>query len=121
MDEQGAAGRDDQRSDWRLPSTATVFLELAAADPVSGESEKILVCQLLDVSSGGVRIRLDRPLPVGNILNLCARFASGKVLCVVGEVRWVRPEKDVFCAGFSLFESLGSDIAEWKLLVAERL
>ena len=121
MTEQGSGGREEQREDWRVSSRATVFLELAAPDPVTGEAAKILVCQLLDVSAGGMRIRLDRALAAGSILNLCARFASGKTLRVVGEVRWVRPESSFYIAGFSLFESAESDIVDWKLLVADRL
>ena len=121
MTEQGSGGREEQREDWRVSSRATVFLELAAPDPVTGEAAKILVCQLLDVSSAGMRIRLDRALAAGSILNLCARFASGKTLRVVGEVRWVRPESSFYIAGFSLFESAGSDIVDWKFLVADKL
>ena len=112
----------EKRDDPRIDSRAAVFLELEAADPDSGAPARILMCRLLDVSASGMRLRVDRPLGVGNVLGLCARFGrAGKNLRVVGEVRWIREADGFYVAGFSLFETACSDIAEWKLLVADAL
>lgn len=128
METDGEKQQLDQRDDYRVSSKAAIFLELESSDPENNIPAKLLMCQLLDVSASGMRIRLDRELPVGSILNLCANFVkSGEqrhqanVFRVVGEVRWIKKMNAFYIAGFSLFESLQSDIAEWKLLVAKEI
>ena len=128
MDADSDKKQKDQRDDYRVSSKAAIFLELESSDPENNIPAKLLMCQLLDVSASGMRIRLDRELPIGSILHLCANFVrSGQqqhqasVFRVVGEVRWIKKMNAFYIAGFSLFESLQSDIAEWKLLVANEI
>lgn len=110
----------DQREHLRAASTAAVFIELQSRDPLSAEPASMLMCKLLNVSAAGMRIRVDRSLPAGNIFSLCASFNDGrKILRVVAEVRWVEKEDHYYHVGMSIFDSSFTDIASWKLLVAD--
>lgn len=112
----------DRRREYRLPGKLGIFVELRAAGIEDGSPAEILACSGLDLSPGGLQLLLDRPLPVGAILRLGADFGQGAVvLNVVGEVRWCRPAAVGYQVGFALFDSEGTDIADWKKQVAARL
>ena len=123
---------DDKRAEYRLEHRASVFVELPTSDDAIVDedfphtvpsSPELLLCRILDVSANGLRIRIDRELPVGALLTLSARFPGGRgpMHKLVGEVRWVRPEGDYHAVGFSLFDADETDILTWKKLVAEEL
>lgn len=109
---------DERRAEDREDVHAAVFLEVESPEPGSGERPTVILCRILDVSPNGMKIRIDRELPEGAILRLCADFGEERLpLEVVGEVRWIREENDYFEAGFNLFESDYTDIASWRKLV----
>ncbi|MBQ0752779.1 MAG: PilZ domain-containing protein [Gammaproteobacteria bacterium] len=114
------------RGELRVATTAAVFVELSAGDPITGEAASIVMCRLLDVSAAGMRIRIDRAVPLGTILSLCARFNGPKQgnhssLRVVGEVRWVEKQDNYYLIGLFLYESFDTDITAWKLLIADQI
>lgn len=116
----------EQRGELRVPTTAAVFVELSAGDPITGEPASIVMCRLLDVSAAGMRIRIDRAVPLGSILSLCARFNGPKQghpspLRVVGEVRWIEKEDNYYLIGLFLYESFDTDITAWKFLIADQI
>lgn len=113
----------EQREELRLDQTAAVFLELPTDDsPDCPEAAVRLLCRLTDASANGLRLKLDRSLPVGALLTLSARFnAQSEHMRLAAEVRWVSPEGDSFLVGMRLLESRHYDVARWKLLVADRL
>jgi len=123
--EEYATPAIEQRGEIRVATTAAVFVELSAGDPATGESASIVMCRLLDVSAAGMRIRIDRSVPLGSILALCARFngpnSSPHSLRVVGEVRWVEQQENYYVIGLFLYESFDTDIAAWKLLIADQI
>lgn len=113
---------DERRSEERLGEGVTILLERHAAEYDSTQSAKIVVCRSLDISANGLQVRIDEAIPVGTILRLCAQFRSGREsLYVVGEVKWVRAEQDLYCVGFALYDSEQTDIVAWKELIARRL
>lgn len=113
---------DERRAEEREFVHAAVFLEVESPEPGSGERPTVILCRIMDVSTGGMRIRIDRELPEGAILRLCADFGKERLpLEVVGEVRWIREEDDYFEAGFSLFDSDYTDIHTWKKLVGNEI
>lgn len=115
----------DARTEYRLDTRATVFVELPDAEGDDGAENVTpvrLLCRVLDVSANGLRIRLDRPLLEGAIVTLCAYLAAEHPwMTLAAEVRWVRPDGDFFLAGFSLFDADQTDILAWKRLVASAL
>lgn len=113
---------DNRRADMRLGAALAVFVEVRAADPVDGTPAEIVACSGVDLSAGGLQVELDRPLPVGSILRLGAdAHGDAPVMYVVGEVRWSRPTGKGYAAGFSFFDSDGTDIIAWKKFIAGKL
>jgi len=110
---------DNRRAELRLPERATLVVERMAAEYDNSEPADIIVCNSVDVSANGLQLRLDRPIPTGTILRMCAQFTDDRQpLYVVGEVKWLRPEAYQYCIGFELFDSEQTDIIGWKELVA---
>lgn len=109
---------DERRVEMRLRERATVFVERMAAEYDNSQPADIVICNSIDISANGLQVRLDRPIPAGTILRLCAQFEDDAVLYVVGEVKWLRRETAQFCMGFELFDSEQTDIIAWKQLIA---
>lgn len=113
---------NDRRQEYRLTDPATVFVEVRSASADGSTPAEIVAGSGVDLSANGLQLLLDRPLPEGAILRLGADFGqSTPKLYVIGEVRWSRQEADGFRVGFSLFDSDGSDIVDWKQKIASRL
>ncbi|MDB6062618.1 MAG: hypothetical protein JWM78_2721 [Verrucomicrobiaceae bacterium] len=113
---------DERRSESRLDEGVTILVERYAAEYDSSRPATIVVCRSLDISANGLQVRIDQSIPVGTILRLCAQFRSGREsLYVVGEVKWLRAEDDLYCIGFALYDSEQTDIIAWKELIAQRL
>jgi hypothetical protein len=113
---------NERRSEERLGEGVTILVERHAAEYDSARPAQIIVCRSLDISANGLQVRVDQAIPVGTILRLCAQFDSGREsLCVVGEVKWLRAEQDLYCVGFALYEAEQTDIVAWKELIARRL
>ena len=57
---------------------------------------------VVDIGLGGLQLRSQEPLPVGEICELQIGTDSGKPLTLKGEVRYSRsvPEKGLFSSGF---------------------
>lgn len=111
----------ERRTETRLDDRATIFIELLATDYDQREPAQISICSSVDISANGMQVRLDQPVEVGSILRLCAEFPDGRPpIYLVGEVKWLRPDGEDYCAGFALFESEQTDIIAWKQVIAER-
>lgn len=113
---------ENRRQHLRLDGKIAIFVEVRAASPVDGSPAEIIACSGVDLSAGGLQVEMDRPLPVGSILRLGADARGNvPVMYVVGEVRWCRPAGGGYAAGFSFFDSDGTDIIAWKKFIAARL
>lgn len=112
---------NNRRTELRLTGRVAVFVETRAASPDGSSPAEVLACSGIDLSAGGLQLRLDRQLPVGSILRLGADLREHGTFYVVGEVRWSRAEGAGWATGFALFDSDGTDIVAWKELIAARL
>lgn len=113
---------NERRSETRLDEHVTIFVERIAAEYDNSRPADIIICSSVDISSNGLQVRMDQPIPLGTILRLCAQCGRGrKSLYVVGEVRWLREEFGHYCIGFGLFESEQTDIIAWKEFIAGQL
>lgn len=118
MTEKSDVPGTDRRNEMRFDERATVFVELLAADHDFHEPAQVSICSSVDISANGLQIRMDHPVEVGTILRLCAEFPDDREpLYLVGEVKWLRPDGEDYCAGFALFESEQTDIIGWKRLI----
>ena len=111
----------EHRIETRLELQETVFIEVLSA--ASDSPGTVIMCNSLDLSATGIQVVIDEDLAVNSILRLCIDLPDREPIFLVGEVMWKRPdpESDGVRLGFLLFESDDSDIADWKLWVAEML
>lgn len=121
MDESGAplAGDNERREELRLIKNIAILIEVVSAPPGSTESPELVLCKALDISANGIRVRLDRELTPGSLLTLIVRYNGQDPIRLMSEVRWVRQEDTLWEVGFSLFESLQTDIDTWKHWIAD--
>lgn len=113
---------DERRFELRLTEHATVFVERMAAAYDNSQPADIVICNSIDVSASGMRVRMDNPIPAGTILRMCAQFEDDRQpLYVVGEVKWQRREAAQYCIGFELFDSEQTDITTWKESIGRQL
>lgn len=113
---------NERRGETRLDERAAIFVERVAAEHDNSQPADIAICSSLDISANGLQVRMDKPVPIGSILRLCAQFRDNRrSLYLVGEVKWLREEDGQYCIGFALFESEQTDIIAWKELIAQRL
>lgn len=105
----------------RFEILSVAFLELES--PPSGETSpgKVVRCNSLNVSSGGLSVQLDEEIIVGALLQLGVELPNRQEpLYLVGEVRWCQPDENAtgkWLAGFQLMNALNSDIRHWVELV----
>lgn len=112
----------ERRTETRLFQQATIFIEVCSADFDDEQPAEVIICNSLDISANGIQVEMDKAVPTGSILRLCAEFLSGKdPMYLVGEVKWVAEQDDAFNIGFELFDAEGTDIIEWKNIIASQL
>ena len=114
---------DEQRRHVRLSLESTVFIELMAAGVAGEEAAEVARCKTLDISRGGLRVQLDRPVTIGAILQIGVELSPGeRTLYLAGEVKWCLPAKgneETWTAGFELLNASDSDIEQWYRLVED--
>lgn len=113
----------EQRQEARLSGNLRVYVEFSL-DGSDFESE-LIEAKVVDFSANGVQLLLSSVLPETALLNLyCVIPEQNDPLHLIAEVRWCRPSRirdDLYLVGFIFFESDGSEIGKWKLLVADWL
>lgn len=113
---------DERREEARLNLGAEIFIEVEAHEPGSDKPEKVLACDAVDMSANGLQVLLDEELVEGAIHTLIVELDSAKeAFTLTAEVRWVRPHSEGYLIGLSLYESDGTEIIDWKLMVAKYL
>lgn len=103
------------RQEFRLSAQETVFIETAP--------DCIIISNSVDISANGLQIKIDQELPIGSIHQTSVQLDNPDFrLQLVTEVKWIKPaaEDDEFLIGLALFESEGTDIKQWKEMIAER-
>lgn len=111
-------GDNDLRQEYRLNNQLTVVLELGSLD--NGDPI-LVVSQSLDISANGLRVVADRAVDSNTILHCCIRHTpTDTQFLLVGEVKWTQPQDEHgdYLIGLGLFESDGTDIAQWKEFIA---
>ncbi len=112
----------DMRKHPRFRVENTVFVELASPEFGSNESSTIARCKGVDVSRGGLGVRLEQALAVGATLQVGVELPAGAgTLFLVGDVRWCQPiptsgAEAGWSAGLCLLNADDSDLAGWVAL-----
>lgn len=113
----------DQRSEYRLTGRATVALELEAADPDSGRSERMVTFQTKDLSLHGIRLETSEPVQVGALLpaTVCLD-TSNETFQLVTEVIWCQAQGDArWAVGLKVVESDETSLLDWLEALATAL
>lgn len=108
----------NQRRFFRLPVETRVFVEIESPAPGSLGPGKVARCETLEVSQGGLRLRVNESVTVGAILQIGVEL-SGKdePFYLVGQVRWRMQDKTAvgnWIAGFEILNAMGSDVEQWE-------
>ena len=114
---------DEKRQEHRLIAQETVFIELSSGEPGLDLPADIVIGTSVDISSNGLRAIADRPVVVDRILRACVKFSDDTPgFLLVAEVKWCQPheQSEKFAVGLCLLESEGTDIQEWKAMIASR-
>ncbi|MFT7285932.1 MAG: hypothetical protein ACI87W_000035 [Halieaceae bacterium] len=102
----------------RLPVESRVFIEIESPPPGSLGPGKVARCETLEVSQGGLRVRLGQSVTVGAILQVGVELpGKDEPFYLVSQVRWRMQDKTTpgtWIAGFEILNALGSDIDQWK-------
>lgn len=107
----------DRRNHPRLARDEKVIIQVvsSASDPsLTGLTVK---CATVDVSANGLRVKLDKHVPEGYLLELFLQVSGqSRRYFLAGEVKWsrqVEDEEDCYLTGIELIESTGDDLADW--------
>ena len=107
-----------QRQYLRLPTESRVFIELESPPPGSIGPGKLARCETLEVSQGGLRVRLGESVTVGAILQIGVELPRrDEPFYLVAQARWRKQDTDhpgFWIAGFEILHSVGSDIEQWE-------
>lgn len=113
---------DERREEVRLNIGAEIFLEKVAADPSEGTPAEVVRCEALDISANGMQVLVDAELVPGGIHTLIVEiYRNESTFKLTSEIKWVEPSKEGFLVGLALFDSEGTEIADWKLAMAKYL
>lgn len=115
----------EQRSEYRLADTITIFIETFSAP--AGESRlanSIVISKTIDVSANGIQVVMDKPLPLGSILQFCLETKGGdERFHLAGEVMWLSEtaQQKQYLVGFKILDAEQTHISEWKQYICQRL
>lgn len=113
---------DERREEARLNLGAEIFIEVEAQEPGSRKPASILSCEAVDLSANGLQVLVDKELTSGAIHTLIVEVdGATSSFRLSAEVRWVRSHSDGYLTGLSLYDSDGTEIIDWKLMVARSL
>ncbi|HEX5340229.1 MAG TPA: PilZ domain-containing protein [Gammaproteobacteria bacterium] len=74
-------------------------------------------CKIIDVSVGGMQIRLKHSYPVGEKLDIMAYMEGyGNSFHLVGEVKWIKAlgGKEGYAIGIEIQNTLDQETTDWK-------
>ena len=114
-----------QRSQPRLDERDTIFIQTLDAADHPSEQDAIVICNSVEISATGLRVRIDDAIETGTILRLGVELQElEQPLYLVGEVRWCEPNTKGgggYNAGFKLLESDGTDYEIWRSLLEQMI
>ena len=118
-----------KRENLRIDQQISIVIDYFNKCEKTGEYKPVLLmCEGLDVSAGGFKVRLDKPLPLQAIYHVALK-ASCVEFSLAVQTRWCEPiaiegsnqESNEFFMGLQILESDDTDIIAWMQWVAEQL
>ena len=113
---------DERREEARLNMGAEIYIETVSQEPGEENPSVVLKCESVDLSANGLQVLVYEALVVGAIHTLLIEFdAHEKPFKLIAEVRWVKPHAQGYLIGLSLYDSEGTEIIDWKFMMAKSL
>jgi len=110
----------ERRRHPRVTIERAIYVEVVSRGSRSEADNRILRCETLDVSMGGLRIGVPELIPQGCTLNIAAPMEDWKEsLELVGQAMWVREaeEGEGYWVGLELKDSSREDMEKWFKVV----
>lgn len=106
---------DDRRAHARETRIERLLMQIAAAEGAPDLAGATLPAQTVDVSAGGLSLRLPRTLPAESHLELWVHITGdrGKYF-LAGRVRWSRQDQGGVLHGIELSPAAGDDLDRWR-------
>jgi len=113
---------DERREEARLNMGAEIYIETVSQEPGEDKPPVVLKCDSVDLSANGLQVLVYEALAVGAIHTLLIEFDTHeKPFKLIAEVRWVKPHAQGYLIGLSLYDSEGTEIIDWKFMMAKSL
>lgn len=113
---------DERREELRMNIGADIFIEYLAAEPGSDQPPEVLRCEAVDVSANGMQVKVPKAFVKGAIHPLIVElYRNDDVFRLTAEVKWVEECGGDYLMGLALFDSDGTEIIDWKLMLAKQL
>jgi len=113
---------DEKREEARLNVDADIFIETVSQEPGDSKPAEVIQCECIDLSANGLQVLVNESLQKGAIHTLIIDInAHEMVYRLTAEVRWVKPYKSDFLTGLFLYDSDGTEIIDWKFMMAKYL
>jgi len=109
--------RPERRKERRLPHDDRLFVKVVSPEADPGLAGKTIHCSTVDISSNGLRLRVDTLLAEGSGLELWVGRNDGPgSLVLAGWVQWCQDAEDGhgYTVGVELDDTRSEDLATWK-------
>ncbi|MFK8050734.1 MAG: PilZ domain-containing protein [Halioglobus sp.] len=110
----------DRRAHDRVNIEKAIYVEVVSRRSRSEAHNKIIRCETLDISVGGLRIWVPEAIAAGSVLNIAAPLDDWtESLELVGEAMWVKAatNRHGFWVGLALKDSSHEDMEKWFKVV----
>ena len=122
IDEHDFFDLDEKREETRVNLDADIFIETVSQEPGETNSPVIVKCECVDLSANGMQVILDTKLHTGAIHTLLIEIKSlQKIFRLTAEIRWTSEKNNRFLTGLFLYDSDGTEIIDWKFMMAKYL
>ena len=113
---------DEKREEARLNVAANIYIETVSKEPGSSHDAQVVEWECIDLSANGLQVLVPEPLKPGAIHTLIIDIEKNSTnYRLIAEVKWVKPYHSGFLTGLMLYESDGSEIIDWKLMMSKFL
>ena len=108
----------ERRQTARQPHEEPLLVQITAIDETSPPEGLTTTCRTVNVSAGGLRLRLNERIESGSQIDLWVEVTGrpGKLL-LSGEVRWSVQDGKSYLVGVQLHDRAGFDLLAWKALL----
>ena len=111
----------DRRKHPRISVVRAIYIEVVSPGFRRESEHTILRCETVDVSVGGLLVRVPQAIPSGTTLNIGAPLGDWtEELELVGTAQWSKPveNSDEYWVGLELRDSTEEDMRKWFTVVA---